>query len=647
MASRKLINRDVIPSERETVEEELREKEKKLRTSLFESISDGIIVIDLGGKILDMNKAGLRLQGHSDKREVIGLNGFEGIAEKDRSRAAEDAMKAIELGYGPLCEYTFVDKNGREYEAENSASVLHDSAGNAAGLIGIFRDITDRKHMEQSLRESEGKIRNVFESITDGIFAIDLNGNYTEINDSLCYMHGLKSKDDLLKKNAFELVAQRDLERAATDFQRTLEKGKVVQLKYAALRADGSEFPAEVNAVVVKDVSGNAVGIIGSLRDITERKRAEEELRDSEERYRLLAENVTDVIWTMDMNLQYTYVSPSVIQQRGYSVEEVMTQGLEENLTPASIETATKVFTEGLAADKMEPKDLHRLWTVELEVYCKDGSTIWTEQKTTFLRDADGQLVGILGVSRDISEHKRADEAVRESEGHYRLLAENVTDVIWTVDMDLRFTYASPSVERMRGYSVEEAMAQSLVDNLCPNSLEVAMQVYEEELTLEEMEQKDLFRTRTLELEQKCKDGSTIWTEVTMTFLRNADGQAIGILGVSRDISERKRAEEELQESESKFTILTEQSPNMIFINKKGRVVYVNQKCEELMGYEKEEFYSPDFDFLSLIAPEFRNIIGENFRRHLSHYSRKMAERLTVYSCRDLCHTRVRSPLLV
>jgi PAS domain S-box-containing protein len=538
MASHKSKNRDVIPSERKTVEEELREKEEKLRISLFESISDGIIVIDLKGKILDMNKAGLRLQGHSDKREVIGLNGFEGIAEKDRSRAAEDAMKAIELGYGPPCEYTFVDKNGREYEAENSASVLLDSAGKAAGLIGIFRDITDRKHIEQSLRESEGKIRNVFESITDGIFAIDLNGNYTEINDSLCYMHGVKSKDDLLKKNAFEFVAQRDIERAVIDFQRTLEKGKITHLEYTALKADGSEFPAEVSAVVVRDVSGNAVGIIGSLRDITERKLADDAMRESEERYRFLAENVTDVIWTMDMNLQFTYISPSITRQRGYSVEEAMTQSMEESLTPASLETATKVLLEGLAAEKMEPKDLSRTWTVELELYCKDGSTTWVEMGTTFLRDADGQPVGILGIGRDITERKQVEDELRRSERHFRALIENALDAIVVVNPDATIRYESPSMERLLGRKTEDRIGKNSLEFCHPDDIPNIM-----ELFIELLEN----RVPMVHTEIRLRYKNRRWRDFEIVGTNLIDNPAVGGLVLNlRDITERKQAEEKI-----------------------------------------------------------------------------------------------------
>jgi PAS domain S-box-containing protein len=144
------------------------------------------------------------------------------------------------------------------------------------------------------------------------------------------------------------------------------------------------------------------------------RHKLEAALRESERHYRLLAENVSDVIWTMDMNLQLTCISPSVSRLRGYNVEEAMAQTMEERLTPASFEVATKAFAGALVVDSMERGGLSGSQTLELEFTCKDGSTVWTEVKVTLLRDSNGQPTGILGVTRDITERKRAEEALRQ-----------------------------------------------------------------------------------------------------------------------------------------------------------------------------------------------------------------------------------------
>ncbi len=157
-------------------------------------------------------------------------------------------------------------------------------------------------------------------------------------------------------------------------------------------------------------------------------------------------------------------------------------------------------------------------------------------------------------VLRDITDRKRVEKAEK-----YRLLAENVRDVIWTSDLNLRFTYMSPSVKHLRGYTAEEVMTQSLDEVLTPSSLDVALKTLQEELTKVNQDQEGIARSLTLELEHTCKDGSTVWAEVKMTGLRDANGSITGILGVSRDITERKKAEDRIKASlEEKEVLLRE-----------------------------------------------------------------------------------------
>jgi PAS domain S-box-containing protein len=144
-------------------------------------------------------------------------------------------------------------------------------------------------------------------------------------------------------------------------------------------------------------------------------KKVEEALKESEERYRLLAENVSDIIWTMDMNFRYTYLSPSAERQSGYTHEEAMAMTLEETFTPASVEAIQKAFPEVLDLQISRGRGESVSRTLELEVYSKDGSTTWVEVVASFLLDAEGQPTGILGITRNIADRKRAENKLREA----------------------------------------------------------------------------------------------------------------------------------------------------------------------------------------------------------------------------------------
>ncbi len=191
---------------------------------------------------------------------------------------------------------------------------------------------------------------------------------------------------------------------------------------------------------------------------------------------------------------------------------------------------------------------------------------------------------------KENEERKRAQDTLKESERKYRLVADNVNDMIWLMDIrHRRFSYISPSVERMRGYTPAEVMEQSLEEILTPASYEKAVKTLSRELA--EDKGKDPDRSVSMELEQYRKDGSTMWTEIAASVVRDDDGRPIAVLGVTRDISERKKTEAALLESEAKFRLISEQSLLAIGIIQDGYITYANEMYSRITGYTLDEIY--------------------------------------------------------
>ena len=272
----------------------------------------------------------------------------------------------------------------------------------------------------------------------------------------------------------------------------------------------------------------------------SERKRAEEALRESEEKHRLLIENSHDISYTLTAEGVFTFISPAWTALLGHPVNQVVGKPFQLFVHPDDF-AGCMVFLQAVIETGQRREG------VEYRVRHTDGSWRWHTSSAVPLRDEAGTIVRFEGIARDITERKRAQEALRESETRYRLLAENATDVIWTVGMDMRLTYVSPSVTRLLGFTVEEAMARTMQQVYTPVAFEKAMQIFAEEMTIESAGHGDPTRSRMLELELVRKDGNTVPVEGNFCFLRDPTGKAIGMLSIVRDITERKRVEKKLQ----------------------------------------------------------------------------------------------------
>ncbi len=285
----------------------------------------------------------------------------------------------------------------------------------------------------------------------------------------------------------------------------------------------------------------------GITANALERKNAElrreaaiEALRQSEARYRLLAENMSGTIWLMDMSLKITYLSPSVIKFRGFSAEEIMALPYDKNITPESLKLALKVFAE--EKDKFLSNPSYILdRTLELEYYRKDGSTYWSENRFRMIRDENGKPEAILGEGRDITERKQAEYKIKESEEKYKFLTNNIPDIIYSLDGEGKIaTINSTALERF-GYTEQSSIGKPFMDFIHPEDREILIKSF-----LKALEEKRK-ETTGLQFRLVAKNGNCYWFELNARARFDNKGSYIGEEGVLRDITDRRQAEDKIK----------------------------------------------------------------------------------------------------
>ncbi|MCX5821261.1 MAG: PAS domain S-box protein [Deltaproteobacteria bacterium] len=402
-------------------------------------------------------------------------------------------------------------------------------------ILLAIEDITEHKRLENLLKESEKRYRRVFENASDGIvFFEQREGKITHANPATEKMLGYTNKE-IIGNKLQDIGITLDM----GDFQTTMQNlDKSGILNYRNVKVEtksGQHIDTEIYLV------DRAKLVQCNIRDLTEHKWAKEALRKSEEKYRWLVDNMADVITVMDMNLRFTYVSSSIMRMRGYTAEEATAQTFEQVMTPESMQIITKVFEEEMKLEASGMADPGRIRVLELEQYRKDGSIVLMENHLSFMRDEAQKAVGIISISRDITEHKQAEEALRNSETRFREMFNDAPIGYHELDNEGRVTRINRTELAMLGYSAEEMLGRHV---------------------WEFVDEKDIARKAVLDklagivppgenLERNyCKkDGTRIPVLIQDLLIRDKDGKINGIRTTVQDITYRKLADKQLQDT--------------------------------------------------------------------------------------------------
>ena len=439
--------------------------------------------------------------------------------------------------------------------------------------------------MKVETQEKDNNCDEIFNLLPQIICEIDNKGIFTYVNKIGFEKFGYTPEDLNRGMKVFDVLVAEDHDRAMKNILRVLNREKLNGIEYTGLRKNGTTFPILVyTGLIIRE--NKPIGLRAIVIDNTERKNTEQKLRESEERYRLITENADDVVWTTDMNLNLTYISPSCPKILGYTIEEAKNRPINKTVAPSSLKKIVNIFKEEMKLERKKDKDLTRSRTFETEQIHKNGSIIDVEMTITFMRDENGNAIGLLGVSRDISNRKKVEKALKESEAKYRHLYEESPNSITLVNRKGKILDTNPATEKIYGYTRDEIIGKNYFD----------LGIYcRDQNSLFEKRYKDALegkKLKPIEIQIKRKDGSLAWINYQSSIIKKDDD--IFIEALAQDITQRKIAYEALKAVKEFTDNILNTSIDTIFVfePQTGRAIKWNKAFSDITGYTDDEIAS-------------------------------------------------------
>jgi len=511
----------------------------------------------------------------------MGMNYRKHMSPKTAKRIKSIFTEIYRTGMPATVENEVIRKDGATKLVEISVSLLRNASGEPIGFRGISRDRTERKKVEESLRQSEERYRTILETMQDSYYEVDLAGNYTFVNDALCRNFEY-TKEELIGTKSLQHQDEANAKKtyhAFKEIYRTGEPVKALEAEY--ISKDGTKGTYELSISLLRDVQGKPIGFGGTTHDVTERKRAEETLRKSEEKYRSILANITEGYFENDLRGTLTFFNDSLPEVYGYTRDELMHMNYRQYMDEENAQKASQAYNTIYTTGKPDRE-------IQFEITRKDGTKRYLENSVSLIRDAGGQPAGFRGISRDITERKKIEETLRENEEKYRTMLDNIGDAYTETDLAGRVTFFNKAVSASLGYTEEEFVGMHYKHYTAPESVKKIYEIYNK-----------VYKTgkpvKSVELEYIAKDGTKKILESIVDLISDKSGKPIGFKTFTTDITLRRLAEEALRQSEEKYrTIIENIQDGYIETDLAGRFIFVNDaECRHL-GYTREELIGMD-----------------------------------------------------
>ncbi len=519
----------------------------------------GMVIVAIDGKWLNVNPSLCKSLGYT-KAELVKM-AFQDITHPEDLDLGLNNLNEMldgEIGYYQITK-RYIRKNGNIVWGLLNVSLVKDKQDYPLYFIAQIQDITEQKIMEEMIRKNEAQYKSLIEHNPDAVFAIDLEGDFTLVNESCTRIIGY-SEEEFLRMSFYPLLIGEDLEKTIDALNKVMQ-GDTATIDITLHKKTGKKVVVYVTFVPIM-VDGVITGLYAVAKDITEQKRIAKELIQSEERYRALVESSPNAI---------------VVHQDYHEIAKERIDLLNRNIPVGALEERYVLI---------------------------DGSVIDVEVTAIPILYMDKPAFQVI--IQDISRRKEMERALSKSQEQYRSVVESIKEVIFQTDLQGRLTFLNLAWEKITGFTTEESIGKYFYDYVNSEDRESYHVLFQSLIQGE----REYFR---IEVRYVTKEAGYYWVEVYARVVINEQGVVIGTLGTLNNITKRKAFEEGLKASEERFRLIAEYSSDLITIHDLQRkYIYVSPVCKEILQYDEKELIKTDA--FSFVHQDERDMVIEQLQ---------------------------------